>query len=172
MKQMDWFKREKEAYGGDLLTKRKERARPRPLSTKDSMHIVLRSTLATGNWSFRKRPQLIERLIYKYAKKYGVKVYEFANVGNHIHMHVKLGNRFTYAAFIRALTGAIALAVTGANKFKKLARRFWDRRPYTRIVKSRRAVLNLRDYMEINELEGDGCPRQDAEAAIKRRRVL
>lgn len=169
MKQLDWLRREKEAYGGDLLTKRKERERPRPLSTKHPMHIVLRSTQASGDWSFRKRPQVIERLIYKYARKHGVKVHAFANVGNHIHMHVKLGNRFTYPAFIRALTGAIALAVTRASKLKKLVKSFWDRRPYTRIVKSRRAVLNLRDYIEINRMEGEGAGREAVECAVKRR---
>lgn len=167
MKQMDWFKRGKEAFGGDLLTTRAERARRRPLSTKQSMHIVLRSTQAKGEWSFRKQPQLIERLIHKYAKRYGVKVFSFANVGNHIHMHVRLGSRFTYPAFIRALTGAIALAVTGANKFRKLTRRFWDRRPFSRIVTSYRAFRNMQDYVRINKLEGDGWERDEAEFHVR-----
>lgn len=77
------------------------------------MHLVLRSTQAVGEWSFRRQPELIKRLIYKDANKIGVKVHGIANVGNHLHLHVKLTHRFTYDRFIRALTGAIALAITG-----------------------------------------------------------
>lgn len=167
MKQMVWFKREKDAFGGDRLTRRAERARRRPLSTKDSMHVVLRSTQAVGKWSFRKEPELIKRLIHKYAKKNGVKVHGVANVGNHLHLHIKLTNRFTYDRFIRALTGAIALAITGASKLRKLAKRFWDRRPYSRIVRGRRAYLDLTDYVGINQLEGAGVAREEAEFIVK-----
>jgi hypothetical protein len=42
------------------------------------------------------------------------------------------------------------------------ASRFWDYRPFTRVVESFRAYLNLRDYLLINELEGQGCERVHA----------
>jgi hypothetical protein len=40
--------------------------------------------------------------------------------------------------------------------------RFWDYRPFTRIVQSFRAVLHLKDYIRINQLEGFGHKREDA----------
>lgn len=132
------------------------------------MHLVLRSSKAKGDWSF-KRPQhstKIRQITDKFAIRYGVRVLSLANAGNHLHFHIKLTNRFTYRPFIRALTAAIAMAVTGAsrwNPLKKTAKdRFWDYRPFTRVVQSFRALLNLRDYIQINKLEGYGYRRDEA----------
>jgi REP element-mobilizing transposase RayT len=172
VKQLTLLKRQKSAYGGELMTTRKGRAAPRPLSTKDTMHLVLRSSKARGPWSFRqqKNAQKIRALTAKFAAKYGVKVLHAANVGNHLHFHVKLGNRHTYTPFIRALTAAIAMAVTGASRWaplKKSAKdRFWDYRPFTRIVQSYRALLNLRDYLFINQLEGQNRGRAEARVLV------
>ena len=168
MKQLSLLKNENSAYGGVLLKTRKGRAKPRPLSTRETLHLVLRSTKAKGDWSFAKAQnrKKIDGLLRKFAKKYGVKVLSYANVGNHLHFHVKLSNRYLYAPFIRALTGAIAMAVTGTSRWKRLKReakdRFWDYRPFTRVVKSFRAFLNLRDYIRINQLEGRGYSRTQA----------
>ena len=161
MKQLQMLKREKEFFGGRRLTTRAERARPRPLSTKYSMHVVLRSSQAKGEWSFRKKgnPEKIKLILHRYAAKYGVTLYSCANVGNHLHLHLKLANRHTYPAFIRSLTAALVLAITGASKLQKLGRKFWDYRPYTRIVKGRRGFLGLNDYIAVNQLEGLGWKR-------------
>jgi hypothetical protein len=147
------------------------------------MHLVLRSSKAKGEWSFRhgENPSKIRALTKKFAARYGVKVLSAANVGNHLHFHIKLGNRLTYRPFIRALTAAIAMAVTGRNRWTQAANdaaasatlkspapggrkrlRFWDYRPFTRVVESFRAFLNLRDYLKINELEGYGVGRVQA----------
>lgn len=133
------------------------------------MHIVLRSTQAKGDWSFRKHRKTISALLQKFTNKFGVKLHSFANVGNHLHLHVRLGNRFAYPAFIRALTGAIALAVSGANKFKRLKKRFWDRRPFTRLVQSYAAFRRLENYVKINGLEGSGWTRAEAEFYVRTR---
>ena len=58
------------------------------------------------------------------------------------------------------------MAVTGTSRWKKLKTeakdRFWDRRPFTRVVQSYNAYLNLKDYIEINRLEGFGLPKSQA----------
>ncbi|MEW6057280.1 MAG: hypothetical protein AB1540_11780 [Bdellovibrionota bacterium] len=214
MKQLKLLKNQKSAYGGELMKTRKGRKGSRPLATRESMHLVLRSSKATEEWSFTrpKHAAKIKQLTSKFAAKYGVKVYSVANVGNHLHFHLKLGNRFTYRPFIRALTSAIAMAVTGTSRWTrpvKAARavavakgtsmtkaqpqataavagaasnsrratatdstaqaspqkqklRFWDYRPYTRIVQSFQALLNLKDYIRINTLEGYGYKRDQA----------
>ena len=89
-----------------------------------------------------------------------------ANVGNHLHFQLKLSNRFTYTPFIRALTASIAMAVTKTSRWNPLKAeakdRFWDRRPYTRAVKGITGYFKLRDYIEINKLEGFGFQKPQA----------
>jgi REP element-mobilizing transposase RayT len=142
-------------FGGTLLRKAKNRT-ARPLSTKKSMHLVLRSSQATGEWSFKRNGTLVEATIEMAAKKFGVKVYSFANGGNHLHLLVKLGNRFTYNGFIRSLTGTLALKITKANKFKKLKQKFWDARPFSRVIEWGRAYGIAKDYLTLNQLESLG----------------
>jgi REP element-mobilizing transposase RayT len=138
------------------------------------MHMVLRSTKAKGAWSFKspKNERRIRELVKKFATKNVVRVLSMANVGNHLHFQIKLSNRHTYKPFIRGLTAAIAMAVSGAsrwNPLKKTAKdRFWDYRPFTRIVQSYRAFLTLKDYIHINEIEGDGISRYVAKWIIAR----
>jgi hypothetical protein len=168
MKQIEMLRKESSAYGGELFKTRLGRSRPRPLSTRETLHLVLRSSKATGDWSFAMKGnrRKIQELLARFSRKYGVRVLSYANVGNHLHFHVKLSNRYLYAPFIRALTAAIAMAVTGCSRWKPLKAqakdRFWDYRPFTRVVKSFRAFLNLRDYIHLNQLEGYGYSRHQA----------
>jgi len=126
------------------------------------MHLVLRSTKARNDWSFFKpqNKKKIRATITKHANKNRVRIQSVANVGNHLHLHIQLTRNHNYKAFIRAITGSIALTVMGANRFnavvKKHADRFWDYRPFTIFVNSYRHFLNMRDYMKINQLEGQG----------------
>src|SRR5688572_18294336 len=105
--QIDFFKKSSAAYGGELLMKRKGRLHGRPVSTKDSMHFVLQSSLARGPWSFSLHKQKIRGIIEENAVKFGVRLKSMANVGNHLHLHLQLTNRYTYKAFIRAVSAAI-----------------------------------------------------------------
>jgi REP element-mobilizing transposase RayT len=168
MYQQKLFKPQKSDYGGVLQKSRKGRQGPRPLATRTSMHLVLRSSKARGEWSFRKRNnwRKIEILLDRFARRYGVKVLSYANVGNHLHFHIQLGNRFAYVPFIRALTGSIALVITGASRVRKFAGRFWDYRPFTRIVYGLSGFLKLRDYVKINQMEGFGIRRSVARMVL------
>lgn len=158
------------AYGGSLLRTRKGRTGPRSISTKYSMHLVLRSSQAKGKWSFRIHSLRIKKLINKFSVRYGVRVMSMANVGNHIHLHIKLSNRHTYKAFIRGLTSSIAMAVTGFSRWNKPPKSwkgFWDYRPFSRILVSFKEYLNLKDYLYINRLEGYGYKRSQAQWIVK-----
>jgi len=159
------------------------------------MHLVLRSSLAKGAWNLRRHDSKIKNTVNKFAHKYGVRVISLANVGNHLHMQIQLTNRHTYAPFIKALTSALAIAVTGAsykcsirnranelgiedtrwvagsaaNKKKSVKEtplRFWDYRPFTRIVHGRQEFLTLRDYIHVNRFEGRGYDRGEARFLI------
>jgi REP element-mobilizing transposase RayT len=161
------------AFGGELMKTRKGRLGFRPLVTKTTMHLVLRSTKAKGEWSFRAQSndQKIREIIERFSAKYAVRVLSLANVGNHLHLQIQLFKRNFYKPFIRAITSAIAMAVTGASRWNKLKNeskdKFWDYRPFTRIVVGRRAFLTLRDYIRINILEGQGAPRAKAVFWVK-----
>jgi putative transposase len=171
--QLKLLKNEIKAYGGELRNTRKGRQGPRPISTKSSMHMVLRSTKARGDWSFKKRrnAERIEEIIGRFAKKYGVHVKRIGNVGNHLHLEVQLSNRYTYKPFIRAITSAIAMAITGVSRWNraKSSEKFWDYRPFTRVIQGFKALLDLRDYIHINQLEGFGCDRAEAVYLVKGR---
>ncbi len=166
--QLKLFNDEPKAYGGDLLKKRKGRRGPRPLDTKNSMHLVLRSNHARGHWSFRvgDNPRKIAKILKRFAQKYGVRILSVANAGNHLHLHIQLGHRYGYKPFIRATTAAIAMAITGMSRWKKLDLRFWDQRPYSRVVIGRHAWAHLTKYIRVNQLEGMGYPRATAKAVM------
>lgn len=172
--QKSFFKREKSEYGGDLLRTRAGRKRARPLSTKFTMHLVLRSTKAKGAKSFIRHRKFIDETLTKFANKYGVAIVSSGNAGNHLHLQIKLATRYSYKPFIRAVTGVIAMKIGGVSRWTKgeskqvsgiyedsriQSKRFWDRRPFTRIVESFKAYSNLKNYVRVNELEGFGKSR-------------
>lgn len=166
MRQLKFLKPEPKMYGGTLRNKRKNRKGPRPLAVKHSMHLSLKSSKAKGEWSFYRHRRTIRGIVDKFATKYGVKIHSMANVGNHLHIHIQLANRFTYRSFIRAITAAIAMAVTGASRWNKLGIKFWDYRPFTRVIVGLRAFLGMRDYVLINEIESQGHERSYARLVV------
>lgn len=174
-KQRDFFKKVSRSYGGDFLTKARNRQHGRPISTRHSMHFVMRSTQAKGEWSFKRHESAIREIIEKFARKNGIRLKSMANVGNHVHLHLQLTNRHTYRAFIRAITSAIMMAVTGSSRWNKrptdslrtAGKKFWDRRPFSRIVVGFMGFLTLRDYIYMNELETHGFSRTQARFFVK-----
>lgn len=108
----------KNFFGGALLEGRRKHSRP--LSSKNSLHFVLRSRWATGNDSFLvpRNRKVIDNIITHFAKKFGVKIYERALNSNHIHLLLRITNRPLYRAFIKAVSGKIASQVMGQQSFK------------------------------------------------------
>ncbi len=95
----------------------------------------------------------VEGLIYSVARKHGVKVYKHANVGNHLHLAIKISHVRRWAGFIRELSGRIALAC----RHIKGDGGFWLYRPHTRVVRGwKKAWQIVKDYVDLNQLEADG----------------
>ncbi len=165
MTQIGFFNKQALHYGGKLLNTRRGRSGGRPIDTHHSMHLVLRSSKAKGEFSFRKpkNSRAVLRIVRNFSHKYGIKIYSFANVGNHIHLHIHIRNRNAYKPFIRAVTASIAMAISGASRWKKSTLgKFWDCRPFTRVVIGYKSFLNLRDYVELNTWEGRGFTKVEA----------
>lgn len=174
--QLSLLSNQKKSFGGELMKTRRGRVGSRPLTTRNTMHLVLRSSKARGEWSMvkPKNRRAIGEIANRFSKKYGIRILSLANVGNHLHFHIQLTNLFTYTPFIRAVTAAIAMAVTGRNRWtidesqdsEKL--RFWDYRPFTRVIAGGfKAFLTVRDYVKINKLEGFGFKREVAEIIVR-----
>ena len=181
--QTDFFAKKSGSYGGTLMKKRSGRIGARPISTHQTMHLVLRSSKATDDKSFKiaKNSKKIHKIINCFANKYGIHILSLANAGNHLHLHLKVTKRIGYVRFIRAISSAIAMHVTGINRWSKSStttvningkQKFWDYRPFTRIVIGRKDFLNMEDYIQVNQLEGFGVKRVFARIMIEQRRHL
>lgn len=122
-------------FGGSLL-KQSHAKVARPVSVRRAMHIVLQSGVAEGVWSLshQKNRHLVEKIVRSQAKKYQVSVRELGNFGRALHLLVKLRHKKSFAPFIRSVSGMIALAVTGSGKTRGLKQKFWDFRPWSRII--------------------------------------
>jgi hypothetical protein len=139
-------------HGGSLCKgKRKVK---RPFNRKRIIHVVLRSSKARGPLSFLrpKNDDYIHSVLYSQAKKHQVKVFEYVNVGNHLHIKAKAYSREGFAAFLISTSALIARFVSGAKKGRAFGK-FWDALVYTRILKSKVEELHLQRYFKANHYE-------------------
>ncbi|MEQ1664934.1 MAG: hypothetical protein ABL927_06115, partial [Bdellovibrionales bacterium] len=72
-------------FGGAYLKKSNPK-KARPISTKRSMHLVLRSSRATGGRSLLRKSRQVFEIVYAQAKLHGVKIYRYASAGKHLHL--------------------------------------------------------------------------------------
>lgn len=151
------------SHGGEHT--RGKRKTVRPIDPKQALHVVLRSSQARGELSML-RPRHcgpIHDFTQALAGRWGVRLYRYANVGNHIHLLIKVPSRAVWKRFLRELAGGIAIIVTGAKKGSGLTRNssgrgFWDHLAFTRIVKFGRDYENLGRYLIKNLFEAAGVP--------------
>lgn len=158
------------SHGGELS--RGKRKTFRPIDPKQALHVVLRSSKARGSLSMLhpKHCNHIETFVRETAKRWGVRVYRFANVGNHIHLLIQVPTREAWKRFSKELSGGIAQIVTGAKKGMGLLRNadhsipesakrgFWDHLVFTRIVSFGRDFQGMARYLIKNLFEAAGVP--------------
>jgi len=131
----------------------------RPMDSKNALHLVLKSSQAVGEKSFKneKYEAKIWEIINYHADKTGIKIYEYANGGNHLHLLLRAKHRDDYTAFIRIITGLIARMVGNSERGKPLKKKFWDARPFSRIVGFAKKEFNaIKTYLLRNTLEAIG----------------
>lgn len=141
-------------FGGSSL-KSNPKGR-RPLSTKLPIHLTLRARRSVLR--LPKTYKFVSQEIERVAKKHGLKIYRIANVGNHLHILLRLGKISSWARFIRELTGRIAQGLMALGvKLKD----FWMYRPHTRVIAGwGRAFKTVCDYIQLNQWEGRGVIRR------------
>ncbi len=130
-------------FGGELLKSRRKSIRP--LSSKHSLHLVLKAD-TNQSGSLRKLHNQISTLVKKYSIKFGVKVFKYAICGNHIHIVLHTPHRLQYRAWIRTVTGRIAIQF----KIK------WRHRPWSRVLSWGRDFKTAVKYVLQNILEYEG----------------
>ncbi len=153
-------------FGGELLVgKRKSE---RVLVSRHPVHLVMRSPMARGARSMLRKVKAIENIVRTQAKKQHIQISDFVNVGNHLHMVIKIYARgsernLSFARFMRATSGLIARTVLGAERGAgklKSTEQFWPTRPYTRVLSRAKAdYQNLHHYLTLNVLEATGFDR-------------
>ena len=143
-------------FGGTLIKGNPREARP--ISIKRPMHVVMRSSLAKGPHSFLspKRSKRIRDLIHRMGSAKGVKVYRFANSGNHLHLIVLSRTREGLSDYLRAISGLIARMTLNVERGRALGVKFWDARPYTGILEWGRQFRSAARYLLQNTLEAIG----------------
>ena len=161
-------------FGGALLKGRRKSIRP--LTSKDSIHLVLRSPWAMGSESFlnRRHYRRINKIINRFAKKFGVRIYQRAINSNHLHLLLRITNRRLYRSFIKAVSGQIASHVMGQQSFLDFSKTraipvtgdgsvssnassgFWEFRPFSRVVNWGRDFKMCVKYLKQNVLEAFG----------------
>lgn len=143
-------------HGGELgKGKRKSR---RPFDPKRAMHVVMRSTRAKGDWSMLtpKNQRRVKAIVKETASKHGIQLFQFANVGNHLHFLFRARQVDSLRAFMREVSGQIAFQMTGSRKTNPLQGKFWDHLPYSRVVTWGREFKTVTRYVIGNLFQAAG----------------
>jgi REP element-mobilizing transposase RayT len=163
-------------HGGDIgKGKRKE---ARPLSTKHPIHVVFRMGAVGLQYSLLRKEnrKIIEEELDKWAKHFGIKVYERGLQGNHCHLVIRGFFRQAIQNFLRVFAGQVARRLI--ERWGALPQRLWEKLCYSRILYWGRDFLNAICYVIQNELEGRGlaytvrgkrCTHPQVEVVFKQR---
>jgi REP element-mobilizing transposase RayT len=143
-------------HGGDF--RRARRKLERPVSTRRPMHVVLTSHRARGPWSLRKHDRAVREALRRMARRFEVRIYDFANVGSHLHLVLRARRREAFQGFLRSFAGIVARRVTGARRAHPSGP-FFDGLAWSRVVSWGRDYWGLRHYVFRNQIEGDQGPR-------------
>ena len=155
------FKKPGDTFGGSLLKGNPKSKRP--LDSRFSTLVTLRAV--QGGMRSLKTMAPVDRMVYQIARKHGVRIYQYSNVGNHLHILVILSRVSRWAGFIRELTGQIAQLM---KTYLNLKAAFWLYRPHTRIVRGwKKAYRIAKDYVYLNELEAEGHIRRAETRTLK-----
>ncbi len=155
---------QKTEHGGSLQKGKRKTARP--FHHRLAMHVVLKSSRARGKLSLLHplHKNRIEQTVSLLSKHYRVRIYRFANVGNHLHLLLQAPDKKSFQNFLRALSGTIARLITGAKK--GLPRKFWDHLAYSRLVTWGREYTTVLRYLIRNLIEAELGLKRDRSAKI------
>lgn len=144
-------------FGGALLKSSHAKV-ARPLSCSRPMHIVFKSNRALGKLSLLQKGNayIIRKVLRLQSKKFRVTLLSQKNAGTHIHLFIKGKTKIEITNFIRTISALIARYVQRVHKGSAAKKRFWDQRPFTRIVEGYTGLRVALSYIIQSELEALG----------------
>jgi REP element-mobilizing transposase RayT len=167
MRQTSFFPPVVKEHGG-ILSVGVRRGR-RVLSTRESLHLTLRSDFAKDSRSLLRHKDIVLHVMRKACARFRVRIYKFAICGNHLHFLLRGKSRTELQNFFRVLAGHIAQMILArcplkieeqrkltTNGHPKNRRKFWALLTYTRIVTWGREFFKVSNYIEKNVLEALG----------------
>lgn len=142
--------RQRVSHGGCV---RKGAKLERPLSTKKWIHLTLKSDKAIGTLSFLspRNQKPVEQILRDKATKFHIRIGDMVNMGNHIHLKIRIQDRMSFRRFLKAITNLIARTVTGARRGRPFGR-FWQGLAFTRVLRTSFEELGLRGYFAANRV--------------------
>jgi hypothetical protein len=97
-------------------------------------------------------------VLRRMARRFEVRIYDFANVGSHLHIVLRAHQREGFRRFLRSFAGVVARRITGAERGRRRGR-FFDGLAWSRVVNWGRDYWGLRHYVFRNQIEGEHGPR-------------
>ncbi len=155
------------AHGGSLRNFRAGRT-ARAISSKDPIHLVFKANrkCVPGGLRQPRRFRRIHQLCDRYAKRFFIKLDKMSIQGDHIHILVRTAKRSGLQNFLRVFAGQIAQRFEAEGLSRRIfadstdiierRHKLWKYRPFTRVVKGRRAYVTVTLYVELNEQEAQG----------------
>ncbi len=166
VKQLALMPKLKDVFVG---TKRGTHAKShRPLDSRKPIHVCFRSKFATGKRTMLGVNQVkVHQLVRRISDRFDVRVVKYANVGNHLHLVVKLPGtimtaRRHYAKWVRLLTSRLAFEIGGSKKGRPFVdaagkrSKFWDSIPFSRVIHGQQGWNIMSRYVLKNEFESQG----------------
>jgi REP element-mobilizing transposase RayT len=140
-------------HGG--VTRTGQRKTSRPIEPSLPLYLVLRSSRARGKWSLQKTTteSRVQEILRELSQRHGIKVFEFANGGDQIHLLLRAKSRQGFQAFLRAFAGLTARLVTGAKKGKPSGK-FWDALTFSRVLSWGKEFDSVKDLLSKGDLDG------------------
>ncbi len=167
-RQLDFFKVPEKQFGGSLL-KGNPRGK-RPFTTKNALHVILKSKFALRDWSFihKANKSKIDYCLRRQAKNNGIRIYGLQIMSNHIHLNLLFPSRGAYISYVRAVSGIIPRLVMGCERGRRaIIEQFWEARPFTSIINWGRHFEIVKRYFSLNKLEALGFTRPYARKILE-----
>jgi REP element-mobilizing transposase RayT len=150
-----WKASNRRVHGGEHVKGKRKTARP--FSSKKPIHVVMRATKAKGPmalWTL-KNAKIVAAIVKKRAKASDIRIYQFSNNGNHLHILLRSKHKRDFQNFLKTVAGQIAQMMTKARRGAPKGK-FWDALTFTRLGDWQRAYENLKDYVLQNLYEAAG----------------
>ena len=98
------------SHGGQLRQKKLGRGQ-RPLSSKEPLHLVFKCHRGHLKYKSLRAPAnfwVINKILQRYAKRFGVKIEQVSIQSDHVHLLLRCSRRYLYKAFFRVVAGQIS----------------------------------------------------------------